>query len=428
MNAVRVLFISFIAQISLSGFAQVNINHLKDLYLLADSVAFVSRIQQNALLSAELTKQAAYGNIFNPRIPVNASLIDNTELPVNFIPAEVFGGAPGTFREVVFGQQYISTLTVTPQLDIIAPGRWGEVQMAKYNLEKTKAESKLSKRDIRNALANYYFNFVLLEKQKELLQVNSLIADSIYFSIKEKVKSGIARESDANEALINATIQKNTLQNLEAQSEVILLQLENVVGVVVEINGDWDESFEVAENYSQFELEKMKFEKYYAQSALKASRLDHLPVLSFVSSFAYQNNSNARFLDNNERWINSNYVGLRLTWDFPTNVQKLTSLKSSRLNYEMASIQYEQAVINVKNKAIENKLELNRLQKEWESKKKIELLEQENFKYALAQYEKGIIPLEKLLRVQLSKIQSELNEESAHAAWAKQVEIIRNGL
>lgn len=428
MNALRILFFCFAGCLGLFSHAQVSITSLNELYQIADSTAFNSRIQDNALLSAELTKQASYGYIFNPRIPVNASLIDNTELPVNFIPADVFGGAPGTFREVIFGQQFISTLTITPQLDIIAPGKWEEVQMANYNLEKTKAEGNLSKRDVRNAIANYYIHYILLEKQKELLYWNIILADSIYRSVKEKVKHGMARESDANEALINVVKQKTAVQNLEAQSEKNLLQLENILGIVVEINDSWEESVDVFDNNSQFELEKLKFQKLYAQSALKASRLDHLPDLSFVSSFAYQNNSNSRFLDNNERWINSNYIGLRLTWEFPSNIQKLTELKSRRINYELASIQYEQAIISLKNKAIENKLELNRLQMEWISMKEIKLLEQENFIHALTQYEEGIIPMEKLLRVQLNKIQSELNEESAHAAWAKQIEIIRNGL
>jgi OMF family outer membrane factor len=46
-------------------------------------------------------------NKFNPRASVNYAATDNTQLPVNFFPAEVFGGTPGTFKEVGSGQQYV---------------------------------------------------------------------------------------------------------------------------------------------------------------------------------------------------------------------------------------------------------------------------------------------------------------------------------
>ena len=68
-------------------------------------------IQQNL---AELTRKTAVGNAFNPRIPVSAQVIDNMNLQTNYIPAEVFGGLPGSFREITMGLQYVSTFNIQP--------------------------------------------------------------------------------------------------------------------------------------------------------------------------------------------------------------------------------------------------------------------------------------------------------------------------
>ncbi len=414
--------------ICISSVAQIQVTSLQDLYQLADTAAFSLKIQRQELTVAKLTKQASYGNILNPRLPINASLIDNTELPVNFIPAEVFGGAPGTFREVVFGQQYISTLTVTPQLDLIAPGRWGEVRMAEVNYEKVQIQGDLTKRDIRNALGSYYFTLIHLEVQKQLLEKNYLIADSIYQAVQAKEKEGLVRQSDVNEAQIFLLQQTNLINNNQKQYDATLLLLENLIGKKVKIAGVIESSELPSNSNDSREIDLRRLDMLYAKSAWRAAKLDQLPVLSFVSSFAYQNNSNERFFDNNQRWINSNYIGLRLTWDFPTNVQKLTNARNQKLRFGIASTQYEQTLLSTKNKGLEQQLEWNRVEKELRSLSEIRLLEQANFEFALDQFNQGLIPLERLLQVQLNKIQAEINEHAAKASLALQTAIINNGL
>jgi OMF family outer membrane factor len=410
------------------GRGQTPVNSLQELYQLADSTAFSLKIQKQELTVAKLTKQASYGNIFNPRLPINASIIDNTELPVNFIPAEVFGGAPGTFREVVFGQQYISTLTATPQLDLIAPGRWGEVRMAEVNYEKVQVNGIITQRYIRNSLCSYYYTILHLDAQRQLLEKNYSIADSIYHSVQAKAIEGLVRQSDVNEAQIFLLQQSNLLNNNQKQYESTLLQLENVIGRKVQVTGSIESTEIPSISKDSRELDLKRLEMLYAKSAWRASKFEQLPVLSFVSSFAYQNNSNDRFFDSNQRWINSNYIGLRLTWDFPTNVQKLTNVRNQKLKFNMASTQYEQALLSVKNKELEQQLEWSRLEKELQSISEIRLLEQANFGFALDQYNQGLIPLERLLQVQLNKIQAEVNEHAAKASLSLQTAIINNGL
>lgn len=421
---ILILFILCYSQ----GRGQTHVNSLQELYQLADSTAFSLKIQKQELTVAKLTKQASYGNIFNPRLPINASIIDNTELPVNFIPAELFGGAPGTFREVVFGQQYISTLTVTPQLDLIAPGRWGEVRMAEVNYEKVQVNGIITQRDIRNALGSYYYSILHLDAQRLLLEKNYSIADSIYRTVQSKANEGLVRQSDVNEAQIFLIQQTNLLNNNQKQHESTLLQLENVIGRKVQVTGSIQSTEIPSISKDSRELDLKRLEMLYVKSAWRASKLEQLPVLSFVSSFAYQNNSNDRFFDSNQRWINSNYIGLRLTWDFPTNVQKLTNVRNQKLKFNMASTQYEQALLSVKNKELEQQLEWSRLEKELQSVSEIRLLEQANFGFALDQYNQGLIPLERLLQVQLNKIQAEVNEHATKASLALQTAIINNGL
>ncbi|MDZ7936472.1 MAG: hypothetical protein U5M51_16235 [Emticicia sp.] len=67
------------------------------------SIALKSGNAQIAL--AKYQTYYAKINRCNPCANVGYAMTDNLQLPVNFLPAEVFGGLAGTFREVRFGQQ-----------------------------------------------------------------------------------------------------------------------------------------------------------------------------------------------------------------------------------------------------------------------------------------------------------------------------------
>src|ERR1051325_3651788 len=63
---------------------------------------------KNALLAVKIQEQvnkdvtsAAY-----PQVSGNFSLVDNVKTPVTLVPAEFFGGTPGTFEKFPFGIKY----------------------------------------------------------------------------------------------------------------------------------------------------------------------------------------------------------------------------------------------------------------------------------------------------------------------------------
>ena len=62
-------------------------------------------------------------NAFNPRGNATASATDNLQLPTNYLPAQIFGGVPGTFKETQFGHfgiYNILNMTIMEKLNDIA--------------------------------------------------------------------------------------------------------------------------------------------------------------------------------------------------------------------------------------------------------------------------------------------------------------------
>ncbi|MBN2664509.1 MAG: hypothetical protein JXR68_12735, partial [Bacteroidales bacterium] len=105
------------------GFANaqtvLNFNSLDSLLNYAELNSISIKTGEQQTLLAKWQKISATSNIVNLRNQVSATFNNNLNLPVTYLPAEVFGGVPGTYKEVTMGQQFVGTLSVSPQIDII---------------------------------------------------------------------------------------------------------------------------------------------------------------------------------------------------------------------------------------------------------------------------------------------------------------------
>src|SRR5450432_1797523 len=66
---------------------------------------------KNGLLSIQIQEQTnreVTGSAL-PQIKATGSLVYNAKLPISLIPAEAFGGTPGTFKQLPFGVKWNST-------------------------------------------------------------------------------------------------------------------------------------------------------------------------------------------------------------------------------------------------------------------------------------------------------------------------------
>ena len=382
--------------------------------------ATVIQLNQEQLRMAELTEQASWLNTLNPRIPTTGSWINNTDLPVNFIPGQVFGGPEGSFREITFGQQYISSFTAAPQLDLVNIAKWQDVRAAKANTKVVAAEGIMNRIKLLEQVNFLYCGIVQLKKQQKMLERFVGLSDSLSQIVGRKYDAGLIRLQDRNDAQVNAIQQKGVLRNITHQLAYQEALLSSLAGITVEI--DVTEGAEELETKStvqnQTALNLAMFKVDYAKMMYRSAQLEQLPVLSFQSSLAYQNNSNAQWMDPANRWIYSSFVGAKLTWDLPTNAVKATNVRVKKINFKMAEILLEEEKRNTKVKNEQLIKDWENAKKEVEEKELMAILEMDSYRQAGDQYEKEVIGLDKLilaqnkwLSAQLSVLNARINQQ-----------------
>jgi outer membrane protein TolC len=382
--------------------------------------AVVMQVHAHQLQLANLTETAAWLNTLNPRIPTTGSWINNTDLPVNFIPGQVFGGPEGSFREITFGQQYISSFTAAPQLDIVNIAKWQDVRAAKANTKVVAAEGMMNRVKLLEQVNVLYCGIVQLKKQQKTMERFVGLSDSLSQIVGRKYDAGLIRLQDRNDAQVNVIQQKGVLRNITHQLAYQEALLSSLAGITVEIDvTDGEEELEtksMVQNQTALNLAMFKVD--YAKMMYRSAQLEQLPVLSFQSSLAYQNNSNAQWMDPANKWIYSSFVGAKLTWDLPTNAVKATNVRVKKINFKMAEILLEEEKRNTKVKNEQLIKDWENAKKEVEEKELMAILERDSYRQARDQYEKEVIGLDKLilaqnkwLSAQLSVLNARINQQ-----------------
>lgn len=404
------------------GFGQTKkeIKKLEELIISAkeQNISIKNQTLQTDL--AALTKKTAKGNILNPRIPSTAQVINNFNQQVSFLPGPIFGQPEGTFKAVTMGQQYVSTFSIQPQIDVVNPGTIALLKSATLNEELIKEQNKWNEQTVYNQINNLYFNILLLKKQQRILEENKKTAEQIVTINQNKFKEGLLRKQELNEAESNLIaiddkliqleltlkIQMETLQTYYNQKDVFLLK-EDLDHYAKEI------SLLESKNNIKTKISELQYESTVQD--VKVAQWSQLPILTLISSFNWQNQSNITYFDPNSNWVNYNYIGLKLSWDFPTTVQKISTIYAKKIQAEQLKNNAEQAA---KENDLMNKqwvLEYEKAIQQFRSLEKIYLLKKDTFEKNKNQYDEQILPLDKLLISHNDLINSELNLASALA-------------
>ena len=190
------LVITGIVLLMQSAIAQTELNFTKldSLLKYAETNSVSIKTGEQHSLLAKWQKISAQAGLVNFRMHSNLNLTNNLELPVTFLPAEAFGGTPGTFKEVTTGQQYIGNLNFAPQIDIINPASWAKLKTANVNIDLTNVNNLIVKKTLFESISATYHNVISLQEQIEITQKSLLAADTLLTIMQNKYSEGIVRQ------------------------------------------------------------------------------------------------------------------------------------------------------------------------------------------------------------------------------------------
>jgi outer membrane protein TolC len=402
----RLLFIIAVLNLTTLN-AQQTFRSLEEVWAYADEHNIQVTTGKANQAIAQKNIGLAYGALL-PVVTVNGAFTDNIQIQSTLVPAELFGGEPGTFREEEFGKRYVYNAGLTAQIDILNVQNWFEIKSARYAFEYAAHSLAKARYDLYAQIANACYTSQLMDEASVLASENLAISKETCQTLSRKYSEGQVNEVTINNAQINlkkaeinlSTARQNKLTALNTLKQLLGLlpndSLHLELNAVVPSIGIEEMQFSP---YSSAEIKTAQADMLVSKANWQAATATYVPTLSVVYSAGRQITGDDFFSFNNTNSLPQQYWGLRLSIPLLAGNTRSFQNAKARIEFDTKKSQYENAIaateINDQNLTASY---LNASAAFYKAKEILELYMQNDL-HAYRKMTEGLISVDERLRV-----------------------------
>ncbi len=278
--------------------------------------------------------------------------------PVSQIPAEFFGGEPGTFQPVVFSQPQSANASATLRQQIFDGSYIVGVQATKAFLSFSANNKEKTQLEVRKAVTEAYGNVLLAAESVQILEKNIENLEKNLFETTKIFENGLGDEESVEQLQITLSSVQNQLKNGLRLKEITLQMLNLVMGIAIDAPTQLEEDLDVLtekqidlallesdfklENNVDFKLALNQNEQRYFEWKLARSRA--LPTLNaFVNYGANSFGDSFTFFDNGQDWFEQSIVGVDLSIPIFSSGKRSASTARAKIAMDKAKTQLTEA-------------------------------------------------------------------------------------
>ncbi len=295
-----------------------------------------------------------------PQIDASLDYNNNLDVAVSLLPAEIFGGEAGTYTPVKFGQQYGSTASISVSQKIFDGSYIVGTMAAKVFVQLSKDQKEKSEIQIKDDVAQAYFNVLVAEANFKTINENLLINQKLLKETEAYYQNGFREELDVDQIRLNLNQTKNKLADAKRAIHTSLTILKFSIGM------DIDESIQLSENLKELvdpiRSEQPVMKDYQSinhidyriiDTQLKAQNLviknekaAYLPTISAFYNYGKNTSTDySNVFKSSVPWFKTSVVGLQVKMPIFSAGKRRSKVNQEKLNYrslENAQLMTEQ--------------------------------------------------------------------------------------
>ncbi|NQZ43043.1 MAG: TolC family protein [Flavobacteriaceae bacterium] len=293
-----------------------------------------------------------------PQISGAISYQNQLKQPVTQIPAEFFGGEPGTFTEVVFGQAQTANATATLTQQIFDGSYIVGVQATRAFLSYSQNNKEKTDLDVRKAVVEAYGNVLLAQESVLILEKNKATLAKNLYETKRIYENGLGDEESVDQLQITLSSIESQLKNSKRLEKITLQMLNLMMGVPIETQtvltenldaltqkkidlGILDEGFSMENNVDYKLVYNLNEQRYFE---LKLAKSRALPTLNaFVNYGGNSFSDDFNFLSSGQQWFGFSNFGVDLNIPIFSSLGRSASTQRAKIAYEKAKTQLTEA-------------------------------------------------------------------------------------
>ena len=291
-----------------------------------------------------------------PQIDATADYNNNLKLSLSPLPIEfanvirTLNGEPTSDEPlfVSFAQKYSSSATITVNQKIFDGAYIVGTMAAKVFVQLSKDQKEKSEIEIKDAVAQAYFNVLIAEDNYKTIEENLHINEKLLRETDAYYQNGFREELDVDQIRLNLNTTKNQLSDAKRaiQTSLIVLKftmgmdideaitLENRLSELVDPIRAKDpviSSYDIS-NHIDFRTIQTQLE---AQSlVIKSEQAAYLPTISAFYSYGKNTSTdNSNVFKSSVPWFESSMVGFKLDLPIFSAGKRRSKIKQERLNY-----------------------------------------------------------------------------------------------
>lgn len=341
-----------------SPFAQLRAQEDSTAFTLEQAIQFAmenSYVLRNTGRDISIAQKQVWEAISTglPQVSGTANYNAFLNLPVSLLPGEIFGGEPGTYIPVKFGQDYNSDFGLQINQLLFDGTYIVGVGSTQIYLNISKAAHEKSQINIREAVSQAYYAVLIALRYREVMMDNLLNVEELSRETKAYFDNGFREEQDVDQVSLMLRNAKNEV--LKAEREIVVSKVVLKYAMGYELNNDIFLTDDLNQFLRPLELQQSTFRFDFnshidyriatanfqvSEKMLSLEKVAYLPKLNSFYSYtksAYGNKAN--LFNSKTEWYPSSMVGLQLTVPIFNSGQKHVKVQQAKIELEKAETQ-----------------------------------------------------------------------------------------
>jgi outer membrane protein len=307
---------------------------------------------KNALIDEQIAQKKVneIAGIGLPQINSSFDLKEFIEIPTSLIPAEIFGGAPGTYAAVKFGTKYNSTAGIDASQLLFSGEYFLGLKASKVYVELASKSTQRTKIETSATVSKAYYTVLVNEERIKLIDATVSRIKKTLMDTKALLDNGFVEKIDYDRLTVtynNLLVEQEKIQRLLSLGTYLLkYQMGMDVNTNLTLSDKLaDVKFDFSNTISaqQFDYEKRVefglFQTQYtlAKLDLKRQRLSYLPT-----AFAYGSLSGSAqrnefdIFDTDKKWFPTSVIGAKITMPIFSGFQRHSKNQQAKLSLQKA--------------------------------------------------------------------------------------------
>lgn len=295
-----------------------------------------------------------------PQINANFGYINNTKIPVNIVPANVFDPtAPeGATAAIRFGVQHQSNFGLTASQMLWDGSFFIGLKAAKMLREKVLVDEQKAEQDVREQVTKAYYMVLVNQVRTGLIDINMATLDSTLRDTRVLYENGFAEKIDVSRLQVQLNNLKAEMSGVEQAIQASKNMLKLSMGMPIEENIDLSDaldSFNFEYSQAEFdaftiservEVQQVEYLKRLAELDIKNTYSQYIPKVSFNAAWGRNSGTDifGNLWNDQKQWFTSSNIGLSVSIPVFDGLRKKYTVE--RKKYQLETLNYQSTLLN----------------------------------------------------------------------------------